>query len=280
MSARRLLGRHTSMAIGGGLLLAIVAVVFLGPFVWTVDPFHQDLGQRLRPAVFLENGSWDHPLGTDHLGRDVLARLMQGGQVSIFIGLFATLVSGVIGTTLGVLAGYYRGRVDAVVSYVITVRLSIPTILFALSVVALVGGSLLVVCLTLGVLIWDRFAVVSRTAAIQICSKEYVKAARAIGASSWQTIWSEVLPNMWGPLIVVGTVEMAQAILLESALSFLGIGVQPPSSSWGLMISEAKALLFFQPWNVMIPGIALLVLVLAINFLGDGLRDLAAVDEA
>jgi peptide/nickel transport system permease protein len=162
--------------------------------------------------------------------------------------------------------------------FLITCRLSIPLILVALTVVALVGSSLAVVILTLGLLLWERFAVVARTTTMQVRHLDYVAAAQAAGASHWHVLSREVLPNIANHLLVVATLEMALAILLEAALSFLGLGVPPPLPSWGLMIAEAKEYMFFSPWVIVTPGIALFILVLGINLLGDGLRDMLRAD--
>ena len=183
-------------------------------------------------------------------------------------------MSGLIGTTMGMLAGYFGGKTDMAVSFLVTTRLSMPVILVALATVALVGGSLWVVILVLGLLKWDRFAVVMRSATQQVRSLDYIAAAQAAGASTPRILLGEVLPNVMPHLIVVATLEAASAILLEAALSFLGLGVQPPLPSWGLMISEAKAYMFFSFWLIAIPGTALAVLIFAINLRGDGLRDL------
>ena len=198
------------------------------------------------------------------------------GQISLLIGISAALISGLIGTTLGLCACYFGGWVDSVVSYVVTTRLAMPVVLVALAMAALVGGSLKVVVLVLGFLLWDRFAVVTRAATQQIRNQDFVSAARAAGLTDLRIIGQEILPNIMNALIVVATLEMAHAILLEAALSFLGLGVQPPLPSWGLMIAEGKQYMFFQPWVITIPGVALLLLVLAINLLGDGLRDITA----
>ena len=189
------------------------------------------------------------------------------------------LISGLIGTTLGVLAGYYGGRVDAVVSYLITTRLAMPVVLVALAMASLVGGSLQVVIVLLGLLLWDRFAIVTRSATQQLRDAEFIASAKTLGASTPYILVRELLPNILGALTVVGTLEMAHAILLESTLSFLGLGVQPPTPSWGLMVAEGKAYMFFQPWVIMIPGVVLALLVLAINLVGDGIRDLAAPED-
>ncbi|MCY4326014.1 MAG: ABC transporter permease, partial [Rhodobacteraceae bacterium] len=220
-----------------------------------------------------------HPLGTDHLGRDYLSRLLYGARISLTIGLVAALISGTIGTILGVTAGYFGGRVDTVVMFIITVRLSMPVVLVALAVVALFGGSLTVVVLVLGFLLWDQFAVVMRTSTQQIRSQDYVTSARALGCSTTRIIMTEIMPNVFNNMIVVITLEMAHAIILEAALSFLGLGVQPPLPSWGLMIAEGKDMLFFEPFLITIPGLALFILIFAINMLGDGVRDVTAPEN-
>lgn len=232
----------------------------------------------MEPPVFL-GGTWEHPLGTDHLGRDYLSRLIYGARVSLMIGVVAALISGLIGTAMGVAAGYFGGRVDAVVTFLINVRLAMPVVLVALAVVAIFGGSLTVVILVLGLLLWDRFAVVMRSSTLQVRGREYVAAARAIGCSNTRIVMSEIMPNIVNNLIVVVTLEMAHAVLLEAALSFLGLGVQPPTPSWGLMVSEGKQMMLFEPWLVLIPGFVLFALVLAINLLGDGLRDVTAPEN-
>ncbi|MCR4469508.1 ABC transporter permease [Burkholderia sp. SCN-KJ] len=274
---RRIVG-HRGLSIGAALLGAIVLAALLAPWLAPHDPYSQDLGSRLIPPVWHTNGDWQHPLGTDKLGRDYLSRLLYGARVSLTIGVAAAALSGLIGTTLGVLAGYFGGRVDSVISYVLTTRLAMPVILVALALSSLLGTSLRTVILLLGFLIWDRFAVVSRSVTQQLRDAEFIAAAKAVGASTPYILLRELLPNIANALIVVLTLEMAHAILLEAALSFLGLGVPPPLPSWGLMISEGKTYMFFQPWVIIIPGVALAVLVLAINLVGDGLRDLNAPD--
>jgi peptide/nickel transport system permease protein len=270
---------HTTFAIGAGVVLVIFAVALSAPWLAPHDPFAQDLGQRLIPPVWHEGGSWTHVLGTDQLGRDYLSRLIYGSRISLLIGATAAAMSGIIGTTLGVLAGYFGGRVDLVVSFIITTRLALPVILVALAVAAFIGSSMQIVIAVLGLLLWDRFAVVTRSATMQVRALDYIAAARAIGASTPRIIAAEILPNIANVLVVVATLEMAQAILLEATLSFLGLGVPPPAPSWGLMVAEGKEYMFFSPWVITIPGMALFTLVLAINLLGDGLRDLTAPED-
>jgi peptide/nickel transport system permease protein len=268
----RLLGAR-SLVIGAAILAVAVGVAVFAPLLAPYDPYAQDLTRRLIPPIWYEKGSWDHLLGTDNLGRDYLSRTLYGARISLIIGASVMVISGIIGTTLGLLAGYFGGKVDLAVTFLTTTRLAMPVILVALAVVALLGGSLPVVILTLGLLKWDRFAVVMRSATQQTRSLDYVAAAEAAGASTARIVLGEVLPNIAPHLIVVATVEAASAILLEAALSFLGLGVQPPLPSWGLMISEAKAYMFFSFWLIAIPGTALAFLVFAINLAGDGLRD-------
>ncbi|HYC37212.1 MAG TPA: ABC transporter permease [Usitatibacter sp.] len=268
--------RHVGFLLGSGLLLAMLLVAIFAPLLAPYDPYAQDLTKRMVPPVWHATGSWEHILGTDPFGRDYLSRLLYGARISLLIGAAVAVISGLIGTTLGVVAGYFGGRVDFVVSFLITVRLALPVILVALAAVALLGGSLLVVIVVLGFLRWDRFAVVMRATTQQIASLDYVVAAKASGASTARILWSEVLPNIMNNLAVVATVEASAAILLEAALSFLGLGVQPPLPSWGLMISEAKPYLFFSPWLITLPGSLIVALVLAINLMGDGLRDITA----
>jgi peptide/nickel transport system permease protein len=278
---RRAIFRHWGLLIGCGILLMIVLMALLAPLVAPHDPYDQQLARKLIPPIWHASAktTWTHPLGTDQLGRDYLSRLLYGAQISLLIGSSAMLISGVIGTLLGMVAGYFGGRVDMVVSFLVTTRLSMPIVLVALAVVSLVGSSLSVVIWVLGLLMWDRFAVVMRSATQQIRAREFITAAQALGCSTPRILFTEVAPNVLNHLIVVATLDMAQAILLEAALSFLGLGVQPPTPSWGLMVSEAKGLMFFDPWLITIPGIALFLLVLAINMLGDGLRDVTAPEN-
>jgi len=269
---RRIFG-HAGFLIGIVIILAILAVALLAPALAPYDPYDQNLAQRLINPVWFDNGSWAHPLGTDQLGRDYLSRLIYGARISLLIGAVAATISGLIGTSLGLAAGYFGGRVDMVVTFIITTRLAMPVVLVALAVVALAGGSLQVVIMVLGLLLWDRFAVVTRSTTMQIRALDYVAAARATGCSTLRIVLSEILPNIMNALIVVATLEMAQAILLEAALSFLGLGVQPPLPSWGNMLQRAQLYVFTAPTLAIYPGLAITLVVLAFNFLGDGLRD-------
>ncbi|WP_421905442.1 ABC transporter permease [Mameliella sp.] len=272
---------HRGLMLGGLVIVTIVLVALFAPLLSPHDPYEQVLSRKLIPPVWFDSpkATWDHILGTDHLGRDMLSRLMYGARISLLIGFSAMLISGVIGTVLGICAGYFGGRVDMVINFIITTRLSMPVVLVALAVVSIVGSSLTVVIWVLGLLIWDRFAVVMRSATQQVRQLDFVASARSLGSSTPRILFVEVLPNISNHIIVIATLEMAHAILLEAALSFLGLGVQPPAPSWGLMISDAKGLMFFDGWLIAVPGTALFLLVLAINLVGDGLRDVTAPED-
>jgi peptide/nickel transport system permease protein len=266
--------------VGSAIVFAALVMALLAPWIVPHDPFMQDLTKRLQPPFWMEGHNPAHLLGTDQLGRDYLSRLIYGARISMLIGIATVITSGVIGIALGVIGGFAGGRVDDAVLFAITCRLSIPVVLVALAVVGLLGSSLTLVVLTLGLLLWDRFAVVARSTTMQVRHLDFVAAAWCAGSSRAHILMREVLPNIASHLAVVATLEMALAILLEAALSFLGLGVPPPLPSWGLMIAEAKDYMFFSPWVIAIPGVSLFILVLGINVLGDGLRDLLRTGEA
>lgn len=268
--------RHKGFIIGGIAVLLTFMVALAAPLLAPHDPYAQDLNKHLIPPVWQEKGTWSHPLGTDNMGRDYLSRVIYGCRISLVIGFSIMLIALVIGTTMGMLAGYFGGKVDMIVSFIITVRLALPAVLVALAVVALIGGSMTVVIVVLGFLIWARIAVVIRASTQQIRSQDYVAAAKAAGCSTLRILLTQILPNLADNLVVVATLEIGRAILLEAALSFLGMGVQPPTPSWGLMISEGKEFMLFYPYLVAIPGAALFILVLGMNLLGDGIRDVTA----
>jgi peptide/nickel transport system permease protein len=258
----------------GALIVGVAAFcAIFAPLLVPHDPFAQDLGKRLLVPFWMEGSDPQHLFGTDQLGRDYLARLIYGCRISMTIGITVSIVSGLIGITLGVLGGFLGGWVDDAVLFAITTRLSIPVVLVALAVVGLLGSSMTLLLITLGFLLWDRFAVVARSTTMQVRNLDFVSAAWCAGCSRFRILTREVLPNIASHLVVVATLEIALAILLEATLSFLGLGVPPPLPSWGLMIAEAKDYMFFSPWVIMVPGVALFVLVLGINLLGDGLRD-------
>jgi peptide/nickel transport system permease protein len=272
---RRRALRHPGLLLGATWLTLVAIVAIFAPLIAPYDPYSQDLVNRLVDPVWL-TGTWEHPFGTDALGRDYLSRIVYGARISLIVGIGASLISGVIGTTLGMVGGYFGGWVDSIVMYLVNVKLALPGILIALSLVALFGGSTLTIVCILGFLFWERYAIVTRSATQQIRSAEFVLAAESCGASKLRIIAGEILPNILNHIIVVATLEMAIAILVEAALSFLGLGTQPPTPSWGLMVSEGRSFMFFKPYLIEIPGIAIFLLVMAINMMGDGVRDVTA----
>ena len=277
---RRRIFKNHSFMIGAAILIVILVCALLAPLLAPHDPYELDLSKRLiNPFWHNKKTDAEFMLGTDKIGRDYLSRLIYGAQISLLIGFSTILISGVIGTALGVTAGYFGGRVDMMVNFIINTRLAMPVFLVAMAAVVAFGASLHVVILVLGLFLWDRFAVVMRSITMQARDLDYVKAARAIGCSTPHIIIREIFPNVLSSLTVVATVEMANAILLEAALSFLGFGVQAPTPSWGLMLNEGREYMFFSPWLLALPGTGLFLLVLAINLFGDGLRDVTLERE-
>ena len=264
---------NINLALGGGILMFWVAVAVLAPVIAPHDPYAQDLSRRLLRPFWDARTSPDHWLGTDGFGRDYLSRLIYGSRISLVIGFGAAAIAAAIGVALGLLAGSFGGRTEAVVMFLISVRLALPLILVALSLVSLTGNSLPVVVTVLGLLMWDRFAVVTRTAARQVAHREFVGASTLMGSSRPWIVLRVVLPNIANSIIVVATLEIAHAMLLEAALSFLGIGIAAPTPSLGVMIADARPYLFFEVWMITLPGLALFSLVLAVNLFGDGVRD-------
>jgi len=274
---RRRAKSHRGFILGGSVVLFFLLVAVFAPVLAPYDPYDQDLTNRLVPPVWdAAKGTWDHPFGTDALGRDYLTRLMYGAQISLMIGFFAAAVSAIVGSTIGMIGGYFGGRVDNFIMYLINVKLALPGLLVALSLVSVFGGSILALILILSFLFWDRYAVVTRSVTQQIRVNDYITAAQALGTSRTRIIIGEVLPNVMNQIIVIASLEMAVAIIVEAALSFLGLGVQPPTPSWGLLLSEGRSYMFFMPYLINFPGLAIFSLVISINMMGDGIRDITA----
>jgi peptide/nickel transport system permease protein len=270
----RLARRLSFRAVFGITVLAIMGgAALLAPQIAPWDPGRQMLMKRLRPPAWEARGLREHPLGTDHLGRDILSRIVYGGRISLGVGLSAVTLSAFIGVTLGLLAGFHGGRTDAVVMRVADVFLSIPYILLAMGVVFALGPSLLNVILVMAVTRWVQFARIVRADVLSIREREFVSGARARGNRSLRLLLRHVLPNALTPIIVVATLELAFMIIYESALSFLGLGVQPPTPTWGWMLSDGRNYLATAWWLATFPGLAIMLTVLAVNLLGDWLRD-------
>jgi peptide/nickel transport system permease protein len=277
--------RNPGLTVGFIGVALIVAMAVFAPLLTPYDPYRQDLLHRRLPPIWHawiwgdDTATAAHPLGTDKVGRDYWTRLLYGSRVSLLVGFVTALVSGAIGAAIGVTACYWGGRVDLAASFLIQSRLAMPIILVALVAVSTFGASLQVIILIASLLLWDRAAVVTRTATQQIRQRDYIKAARALGSGAVRIILTEILPNIAGLLGVIVTIEMGNAILLEASLSFLGLGIRPPAPSWGLMLAEAKEDIFFAPWAIPIPGAALFLLVLSTNLLGDGLRGIRRMER-
>jgi peptide/nickel transport system permease protein len=261
----RYLARHAPLAtllVGGFLVLAV-----FGPWLEPHDPNAIDLVSRL------QGSSWNHVLGTDQYGHDVLSRLIAAARVAAEAALIVVLIGGAIGTVLGLLAGGLGGVIDLVISRVVEIVQGFPVILLAIGLVAILGPSLVHAMLAAGVGAIPDFARISRGIALQLRRREFVEAARSAGASELRILRTEVLPNMVGALIVITSFDAAQAVMYESALSFLGLGVQPPTSSYGVMLSEAKGYLSEQPLYAVYTGVALALVILGLNLIGDALSD-------
>ncbi|MEM9684909.1 MAG: ABC transporter permease [Pseudomonadota bacterium] len=259
---------------GGLLCLGLVCFAIFAPYVATHDPLDQDILERLTPPVFLEGGSWEHWLGTDQLGRDVYSRIVYGARISLTIGISAVLVSAAIGCVLGLLAGFFGGWIDAVVDFSVNSMLAFPFILLAMILVIVMGASMQNVILALGLSNWPIFARVARIETRKLREQDFVVAVRAQGLSNSRIIFKHILNNLAAAILVIATVEVARSIIRETFLSFLGLGVQPPTPSWGVMVSEGRAYILTVWWLSTIPGFAIFLSCLGINLLGDGLRDL------
>lgn len=270
-SLARILGR-TSGAIGFAILLLVLVVAILAPWIAPFDPNAQNLLARLKPPVFA-GGTWTHVLGTDHLGRDLLSRVMYGARVSLFVGFATALIAGLIGTVVGILAGYYEGLPRTVLMRIVDVFLAIPYILFAVAVVGALGAGIGNLILVLAFTRWVQFARIVYGQTLSVREKEYIEAARVRGNSQVRILVRHVLPNVSTPIIVVMTLEVAFMIIMESALTFLGLGVSPSTPTWGWMLAEGKDYMTIAWWLSVVPGMAIVATVLGINLFGDALRD-------
>jgi peptide/nickel transport system permease protein len=255
------------------VLLLMGSTAVFAPQLAPWDPGRQMLLKRLKPPMWQERGLHEHPLGTDHLGRDILARIIFGSRIALVVGLAAVMISGVIGMLIGLVAGYFGGRTDDFLMRLADIQLAFPFILLAIAVIGVLGPSLRNIIIVIGVSSWVVYARVVRGEVLSIREREYVHAAVALGSRHWRVLVSHVLPNTFTPWLVVATLDMARVIVIESALSFLGLGVQPPTPTWGGMLADGRVYLSTAWWLATFPGLAILVTVLGINLFGDGLRD-------
>jgi peptide/nickel transport system permease protein len=261
---------------GVALIIIVFLLVIPGLFAeWIAphDPIKGALSARLKPPMWSKGGSIDHPLGTDKVGRDVLSRIIHGSRVSLRVSIEAILVAGIIGTTLGLLAGYFGGRVDAVIMRLVDIALGLPIILMALVFVAALGPSFTTVIVIITVFLWSRYARQIRGETLSIKERDFIARARVAGASHFRIMFRYILPNVVNTLIVLATLQLGFVILLESTLSFLGAGIPRPTPAWGMMVADGRELIVTAWWISMFPGLAIMMTVLSVNLLGDWLRD-------
>jgi peptide/nickel transport system permease protein len=258
--------------IGSMLVLLILAAVFADS-VSPHDPTEQHIAQRLQPPAWMEGGDWTYPLGTDQLGRDMLSRIIHGARVSLAVGFAAVAVSGVLGVVVGLLAGFYGGWIERIIMRLVDTQLAIPRILLAVSIIAVLGQGVLNVIIVLGIAGWMTYARIVRAQVLSVKEKEYIMAARALGATSRSIMLRHILPNVSSVIIVVASVSVAGNIILESSLSFLGLGAGVEAISWGTMLADSRSYMSTNGWLPTLPGLAIVYAVFAVNVLGDWLRD-------
>ena len=262
-----------TLCAGAMLLIFLLMAIFPG-LVAQHDPTKQDLRNRLSPPVWTVDGEWTHPLGTDHLGRDLWARIVYGTRVTVLIAGGAVLVAGLLGTALGLLAGFSGGWLDEVIMRLADIQLSFSPILLVIAIMAVIGPGITNVILVLGFVSWVQYARVVRGETLLIKETPYIEAAHSVGMRHRRIMWRHILPNVLPSLLVIAAVNCSQQILNEAALSFLGLGVKPPTPAWGSMLAEGQSYFQVAWWNAFFPGLAILLAVLAINLLGDRLSEL------
>ena len=255
------------------MMLLIVASAVFAPVVAPHGPLDVNIRHRLAPPAWMEGGTPAHLLGTDQIWRDLLSRVIYGGRVSLLVGVAAVLISASLGVLLGLGAGYFRGRVDWTIMTLVNIMLTFPFVLLALAVIAVLGPSLLNMIFVLGIADWPLYARVIRAETLSLREREFVTAGRALGMSHPRIMFRQILPNLVSIIVVIATLQVARVIILESFLSFLGLGIQPPTPAWGNMLGEGRVYLLNSWWIAAFPGLAIFVTTLAINLMGNGLRD-------
>ena len=269
---RRLARRRTAL-FGLCVIVGVLVTAIGAPWISSFDPVEQNIGNRLKPPGWAGPSGARHLLGTDHLGRDLLARVIFGARPALLVGFAAVAISGVLGMVMGLVSGYFGGRLDDVIMRLADVQLAFPFILLAIAVIGVLGPSLGTIIAVIGVSSWVVYARVVRSAVLSLREREFVQAALALGSRDVRVLARHILPNALTPWLVVATLDMARVIVIESALSFLGLGVQPPTPTWGGMLADGRVYISTAWWLATFPGLAILVTVLGINLFGDGLRD-------
>jgi len=257
-------------------LIYVGFILFVAIFGFLFQPYphtQQDLFNQLQPPVFVQGGSWEHIFGTDDLGRDVLSRLIRGLRLSVLIGVIGTAIGAVLGSFLGIVAAHFRGWVEEVLMMLVDIQVSLPFIIFALAILAFVGNSLTILIIVVGIDGWERYARLSRSMVLSANQQDYVLAVRSLGLGNFKIYQRHVLPNILGTLVVQATINLPGVILLESTLSFLGLGVQPPMTSLGQILGVGRDYLILAPWIAVLPGMVIFFLTLSIAVIGDWLRD-------
>ncbi len=255
------------------VVFVLILPAILADFITVHDPLRGELGDRLTPPAWLEEGTWTYPLGTDKQGRDILTRIIYGARISLTVASLTILVGASLGTTLGLLAGYFGGWVDRTVSWLIDTFLSLPIVLLALVIVAAIGPSFITIVAIIAVTMWASFARQVRGETLSVRETEYVAKAKVAGSSKWKIMLRHVLPNVANTLIVLATLQVGVVILEESSLSFIGAGIPRPNPSWGVMVSDGRDQILTAWWISFFPGLAILLVVLSLNLMGDWLRD-------
>ena len=271
--AWRKFARNPAALVGMFILLVVVGAAVAAPWITPHDPAKQSLIRRFTPPVWATGGNAAYPLGTDQIGRDILSRIIHGARISLLVGVLAVVVSVLIGVTLGLVSGFIGGRIDTVLMTVVDITWYFPQLLLALAFVAALGPSLVTVILVLGFTGWERYARVVRAEVLSLREKDFIEAARAMGIGSIRILLRHVLPNTFSSIVVLSTLQVAQAILQEAALSFLGVGSGRTYPTWGQMIALGRDFVSVAWWLPTFPGLAILATVLAINLVGDRLRD-------
>jgi len=269
---KRVLRKKTAF-IGLIIVIVVIATSIFAPFIAPHDPEYLDLDNKLRPPFWMEGGSIEYPLGTDSLGRDVFSRIIFGSQKSLLVSFTSTVIASVIGVTLGMIAGYYGGRIDSLISRLGDIQLAFPLILLSIAVIAVLGTSTLNLIVVFGIANWIVYARVARGSVMSIKEKEFVEAAKSIGCKDSRILLFHIFPNIFASIIVIATLSLAGVIMAESSLSFLGLGVPPPKPTWGGMLSEGRQYMHDGWWVATFPGLAIMITVLGVNLFGDGLRD-------
>ncbi len=273
VSATQTSGGRRLPVISLGIIAVFVLLAILAPLLSPADPHDQSLRNRFKPPVWQEGGTWKYPLGTDRLGRDMLSRIIWGSRVSLAAGVITVLLASALGAAVGLVAGYYGGRVDAALMRITDATMSFPVILLALILAVTVGPSFTNVVVAIAVILWARYARVIRGQVLTLMQLDFIAQARVAGAGAWRIITRHLFPNTLNTLVVLVTLQIGYVIIVEASLSFLGAGIPPPMPAWGSMIAEGREFVTSAWWVSMFPGLAILLVVLAFNLLGDWLRD-------